>query len=306
MGAPPTKPPVLIVGASGFLGAAMVRAAVAGSRPVRGLVRGKPSAEMVRSLGGTPILGDVLELESVVRACEGCAAIIHVASRASDGSGDEEVFRRTRVNGARNLVRAAQLASVRRLVIGSGYWVYRGSPGFLTEESAVEPSGESASNYSAEQVALAESASTGPEVVVVRPGMVYGDGSWFRGVVDAIRAGTYRIIGSGGNRWSFVDLDDAGRGFLIAADRGAAGQTYNLVDGTPAPWGEFARFVAARLDRPVPESVSMEQATSEMGAVIAKHLASDRAASSARLRALGWTPRFECYTEGVSELLRRM
>jgi nucleoside-diphosphate-sugar epimerase len=303
---PPRKAPVLVTGAGGFLGLGIVRAGAARGQEARGLVRDAAKANRVRLVGGRPVIADVLDPDSVRRAVRGCAAIIHVAANPSDGDDDPDLARRVRVEGTHNLAEAARAAHVRRLVVGSGYWVYPGRPGVTSEESPVDPQGEAHINYDAEQAGLSANSPGALEVMVVRPGMVYGDGAWFRPVLDSIRAETYRLIDGGSNFWSFVALPDAGAGFLSVAEAGQSGGTYNLTDDHPARWGDFARFVADRIGRRPPGVLSSDEAVQEYGPVIARHLAANRAASAAKLTALGWRPKYPNFPEGIDALLAEM
>ena len=294
---------VLVAGASGFLGRAVVRSFARAGWDVRGLVRRPDQRPAVRALGAEAVLGDVLDPASLYEAAAGCGTIVHLAANPAEALEDEAAHRAVRVTGGRHLSEAARRSGARRLVVGSGYWVYADQPGPISEDSPVAPVGEAAINYETERVGLA---AEGCETVVVRPGMVYGDGAWFRPMFEAIRAGQYAVIGAGANPWSFVAVEDAGEGFVVAAERGEAGRVYNLVDGTPAPWGEFARFVAGELGRPPPGRVEPEDAAHRFGPLIARQLSARRAAQADRLRALGWRPRFPRYPEGVRAVLRAL
>ncbi len=296
---------VLVVGAAGFLGGAIVRSLANRSIPVRGLVRRDEQAELVRRDGGSPVRGDILEPASLERALRGCRAVVHVAANPSDAGDEEERVRAVRVDGARNLVRIAHRAGVRRLVLGSGYWVYRDAEGPLDEDAEIEPFGESAINFAAETEAQRAARGTGLEIVIARPGMVYGPGAWFPPIVDALRRGEYRLIEGGRNPWSFVSLEDTGEAFATLVERGEPESVYTVVDDRPAPWGEFARHLADRLRVPAPTSLSMAEATARYGEIIARHLSARRAMYAPRLRRLGWRPRWGEYSAGVDRLLER-
>ena len=294
---------LLVAGAGGFLGREVVRAFASDGWQVRGLIRSAAYGDRVRSAGGEPVLGDVLDPTTLGAWSEGCDAIVHVAANPSGAERRPDLARAVRVQGTANLVAAARFSRVRRLVVGSGYWVYAGQPGLITEESPVDPQGESRINYDAERVGLAANVPSELEVVVVRPGMVYGDGAWFRPVMEGIGAGTYRVIDGGTNRWSFVSLPDTARGFLAATVRGAAGQVYNLVDGSPAPWAEFVGFLAERLGRHAPASESFASAVERYGPTVAAHLRANRATSASKLMALGWEPEHPDFRRGLEALL---
>jgi nucleoside-diphosphate-sugar epimerase len=301
---PSRQPPdrVLVVGASGFLGRAVVRALAEDGFEVRGLVRDPAQGERVRASGGIPFLGDILDEPSLRTAATGCTAAVHLAANPSR---DEDPHR-VRVDGARRLIEVARSVGVSRLLVGSGYWVYRGQSTPITEESPVEPRGESLVNFETERVVLAAQSPGGLDVVVLRPGMVYGDGSWFRGLALAIRSGEYSIVGEGANRWSFVALPDAGRAYAAVLRSGRAGEVYNVVDGNPAPLREFANFVASQLGATLPRTIELGAAEAEVGTDVAHHLAADRPTSAAKLLALGWTPQFPSYRDGIPPLLKEM
>jgi nucleoside-diphosphate-sugar epimerase len=293
---------VLVVGASGFLGRSVVRAFSKAGYEVRGLVHDPLKAARVREDGGTPVLGDILDVQSLQGASAGCSGVIHLAANPPAG-GDPS---RVRVEGTRNLVEAARREGVARLLIGSGYWVYLGQPEPIHEDSPVEPRGESQINFDAERTGLEANSPGGLQVLVVRPGMVYGNGSWFRDLAEAIQSGKYRVVGGGANRWSFIDRSDAGTAFQAVLESGTAGEVYNVVDGQPASLREFADFVAAELGVPPPRSLALEEAMKEMGEAVARHLAADRPTSDRKLRRLGWRAQISSYREGVPALLREM
>ena len=290
---------VLVAGAGGYLGTSIVRAFVESGWSVLGMVRDPSRSPRVKAAGGVPVLGDVLDYSTVNSAAQGCEVIVHVAAANSGGPGGSERATRVRVEGCRNLVRAGRAQGTRRVVVGSGYWVYADHEGTITEDSALDPRGESLINANTETVARTESDRSGPEVVIVRPGMVYGNGSWCRATIDAIRAGTYSYVGDGSNAWSFVSVEDTGTGFARVAESGVPGQVYNLVDGHPAAWREFGGFVAGRFSCAQPEGVSPETASVELGPDVAHHLSARRACSSAKIRSIGWKPRYRDFREGL-------
>ncbi len=293
---------VLVVGAGGFLGRAVVRSFADAGWEVRGLVRDPAKGELVRARGGVPVIGDVLDPATLAGALRGCDIAIHLAAHPSR----DEDEARVRVEGSRRLVASASEAGLRRLVLGSGYWVYASRPDPIEEDAAVEPRGESRVNFDAERAFLEAAPRDSIDRLVVRPGMVYGDGSWFRDQATAIRDGRYRVVGDGRNRWSFVDVADAADAFVRVVVSGVSGSTYNVADGHPAPLREFVDFVAGQLGVPPPDSLPLDQAEAEFGDDVARHLAADRPVSGQRLRTLGWTPRFATYRDGVPPVLREM
>jgi nucleoside-diphosphate-sugar epimerase len=293
---------ILVCGAAGFLGSAVVRACARGGHTVRGGVRSPAQRAQVADAGGEPVVASVLDRGALERAAQGCEAVVHLAqARGSDGP----EARAVRVDGASNLRAVASSAGVRRLVVGSGYWVYRSHPGTIVEDSPLEPIGLSRTNFDAERAARAPPAS-GLEVVVVRPGMVYGDGSWFRSMVEELNAGTYRFVGEGQNRLSPVSLEDTAEAYRRLIEDAPSGSTYLVVDDLPVATADFARYVADRLGARPPQGMPYEEAEATWGRDLARLNAADRAASNARLRALGWRPKFPTFREGLPRVLASM
>lgn len=295
----------LVVGAGGYLGQAIVAALREEDWKVRGLVHTARSSVDLERLGASAVVGDVLEPGALTAATRNCEAVFHVAAADASGPGGAQLAHRVRVEGCRNILEAARTNRVRRVVVGSGYWVYADSPRTITENSTLDPRGESRVNFDTELAAREPTAGGSAETLVVRPGMVYGDGSWCRSVVDGIRAGSYRYVGEGANAWSFVSLPDAGRGFVRVLERGVSGEAYDLVDGRPSTWKEFGDFLADAMGQPRPGSISRAEAVATMDAAVVHHLTARRACSGAKIRALDWRPRHPDFRSGLEPLLGR-
>ncbi len=293
---------VLVSGAGGFLGIATVTALAAAGHEVRGLVRQSGQFAAVRGAGGEPVLGDLLAPRTLEKHVAGCAAVIHLAQT----SGTMTARRRVRVEGGRNLLRAAVAAGVRRGVIGSGYWVYRDNRGTVSEDSPLEPLSISKVNYETEALVRTRRSLGSIESVILRPGMVYGPGSWFSEMVDGLRDGSYEYIADGSNYLSPVHLADAGAAFRCALEAGAPGEVYLVADNAPATTREFADFVARRLRLPLPRSLPYARAKREWGADIAKLNRASRRVSNRKLRSLGWKPRYGTFRRGVPVVLEEM
>lgn len=299
---------VLVAGASGFLGLGTVRALSAGGHEVVGLARTAEKAELVRRAGATPALGDILSIPSLLEAARGCEALVHLAASATTVSREigQSVAAKVRVDGAYNLVATARKVGARRIVVGSGTWLYGDRKETITESTPVKPMGNSMFNWQAERAALESNKPGVLEVVVVRPGMVYGDGGWFREMVDEILAGTYRVPGDGSNHWSPLHIDDCGEAFRVALERGKAGEVYLAADDEPVALRAFVDFVADELRVRRPPSETPKEAAKRWGEATAKHLAANQEIANGKPKGLGWTPVFSSHRQGIPPLLQTM
>ncbi|MCI4340141.1 MAG: NAD-dependent epimerase/dehydratase family protein, partial [Thermoplasmata archaeon] len=294
---------VLVAGAAGFLGREVVRSLAAAGHATVGLVRRPDQLELIRHLGGSPVLGDVVSGTGLASAVAGCDLIVHLAQ---SGEGELNERRDVRVEGCRRLLEAGRVAKVRRFVVGSGYWVYRTNADTITEESPLDPRSISRINFEAETAARGAAARGEVETVIVRPGMVYGDGSWFRQMVHELRDGSYRYVGDGENFLSPVHLEDAGTAFRTIAERGRTGETYLVADDRPLRTREFASYLAAELRAPPPRGMPPEEAARAWGEDLAVLESASRAVSNTKLRGLGWRPRYPTFRDGVPGVLSTM
>lgn len=288
---------VLVAGASGTVGLPVVRALVEGGHEVAGLVRSPAKGSVVRAAGARPVVGDVLDPDSLRTAAKGVEAVVHLAAGRDD-------FERTRVEGCRNLARAATEAGARRFVLGSGYWIFGNHEETITEESSINEDSAGRVNWRAERVA--RDAARDLEVSIARPGMVYGPGGWFASMVKRLREGAYRNIGGGANRWSPVHPADVGTAFRAILELGEPGHLYLVVDDAPVPVREFTSFVAESLGVPPPASITEAEAAEFTTPELVAAMTANQAASNAKLKGLGWRPRFPTYREGVPEVLAAM
>ncbi|SDF73261.1 Uncharacterized conserved protein YbjT, contains NAD(P)-binding and DUF2867 domains [Lentzea fradiae] len=103
---------VLVTGATGKQGGAVVRALVAAGVPVRALVR-DPGSGRAQALGVELVAGDLGDRDSLVRATEGVQSVFSVQIAPFDGSGFDFA---AEVAQARNLVGAALESGVRQLI----------------------------------------------------------------------------------------------------------------------------------------------------------------------------------------------
>jgi dihydroflavonol-4-reductase len=221
---------VLVTGGSGVVGRAVVTHLVEAGRPARALARSDEAQAVVASLGATPVVGDILDYPSLLRAMHGTDIVYHVAGVNDMCLRDPAPMYRANVDGTRNVVRAAVAAGVSRVVhtssavtLGEGHGMvgtertqHRGS--FLSHYER--------SKYLAEQVAFAESGRV--DVVAVNPSSVQGPGratGTGRLLLDLLNGRLPVMIEA---RLSIVDIDDCAAGHLLAAERGVSGERYVL------------------------------------------------------------------------------
>ncbi|WP_394361926.1 NmrA family NAD(P)-binding protein [Amycolatopsis sp. SB7-3] len=105
--------PVLVTGATGRQGGATARALLAAGVPVRALVRDPARAKAVEALGAELVVGDLHDIESVIRAAQGARAVFSVQMPGMNEDGFD--FAGEVTQGV-NLIEGAKAAGVPQFV----------------------------------------------------------------------------------------------------------------------------------------------------------------------------------------------
>jgi hypothetical protein len=241
---------VLISGATGLIGTALVEALGAVGHHVGRLVRpGTP-------LGADDVTWDPAAGQLDPAGLEGRDAFVHLSGENIAKRWTEDVkraIRDSRVESTRLLCRT--LASLARppavLACASaiGYYGHRGEE-VLTEDSAAG-TGFLADVCRDWEAATQPAAEAGIRVVILRFGMVLSPaGGALKEMLKAFRMGLGGRVGDGDQYWSWIDLLDAARSALHALTTDSLRGPVNVTAPRPATNHEFTEALGAILHRP--------------------------------------------------------
>jgi nucleoside-diphosphate-sugar epimerase len=248
---------IVVTGATGFLGNALVTELVKRQQSVRILVRSEKKARQQFSDAVTIVPGDITDAGQVQQAVDGATTIYHLAGRLYHPSIPAELYRQTHVEGTRTLLKACQgQTQLRRIVHVSTTGVH----GVTGETPAAEDAPFAPTNpYEAtklegELLALKAYQEEGLPVTVVRPGLVYGsDDLHLLGFFVSIKKGLFRVIDGGKALLHPVYIDDLVAALLLCAERPQAlGRSYNIAGERPVTVRMLATTIAHALDRELP------------------------------------------------------
>ncbi len=233
MGPPPESRPVLVTGATGFVGRTLCPYLAEKGYRVRALVRRTSDHGFLDALGVEKAWGDLRDPASVAAAVKGCHAVIH-AGAAFRFWGRREEFWAVNVQGTRNTLEAACQAGVDRFVHISTIAVVGKPPaeGLITEETPCQPQDAyQESKLEAERQVLAFGRESGLSVIVLRPGAIYGPWSHYAFnrlfVEDPLRGLAFRV--HGGHHITFpVFVRDVAWAAEAALTRGRSGEVYHI------------------------------------------------------------------------------
>lgn len=225
--------PILVTGATGFLGHTLCPYLVERGHRVRALVRASSAWGFLPPLGVELAWGDVREAEAIRAATEGCWAVVHAAGKFRFW-GPSEDFYAVNLDGTRNALEAARQAKVERFIYISTVAVVGAPRADVVIDEAYPPTPRDdyqRSKLAAEQLTLRYHQEHGLPALVLRPGAFYGPGGryafnrlFFEDPLKGLQLQVH-----GGRHINFpAYIGDVAQGVDLALARGQSGEMYNI------------------------------------------------------------------------------
>jgi dihydroflavonol-4-reductase len=251
--------PVLVTGATGFVGSAVLRVLLARGAAVRALARPASDRRNLQGLACEIAEGDMRDPAAMQRALAGVRHLFHVAADYRLWSRDPGELRRANIEGTRVVMQAALAAGVERIVYTSSVATLRAADAASNvDETAPLAEGEAIGAYKASKVAaerLVEAmvAERGLPAVIVNPSTPIGPRDvkptpTGRMVVEAATGRIPAFVDTGLN---LVHVDDVAAGHLLALERGRIGERY-ILGGQNASLRQMLAEIAALTGRRPP------------------------------------------------------
>lgn len=273
----------IVIAGCGFLGEAAAGFFLEQGWRVLGLCATEDSAAR---LADRPFPVAVADISQPIRVPAGWEAPDVVVHCASSGRGGADAYRAVYRDGLEQLRDAF---SPGRLIFTGSTSVYsQVDGGWVTEASPAEPDRETGRVLlEAEKIAIDAGG------VVARLAGIYGPG---RSVLLKKFLDGSAVLEAGGHRWiNQIHRDDAARALLLLAGHAAAAGVYNVCDDTPTTQREVYGWIAAHLNRSLPPEGPAD--------LNRKRGWTSKRIANARLKALGWTPRYPSYRDALGDLV---
>lgn len=278
---------VLVTGASGWIGSAVVPELLEAGHDVVGLARSDAAAAVVTAAGATAQRGSLDDLDSLRSGAEASDAVIHLAFNHdfSDSVGAGRTER-----AAVEVLGTTLAGSDRPLLLACGVALTPGR--LLTESDAAPASGPDSPRGGSEQLAL-DFADRGVRSVGLRfAPTVHGQGD--HGFVSTIvgvarEKGASGYVGDGSNRWPAVHRLDAARLVRLALEKAPAGSVVHGVAEEGIPTRDIAEVIGRHLDVPT-TSVGFDDVASHFGWIGGFFGLDIPASSTLTQESLGWMP----------------
>jgi uncharacterized protein (TIGR01777 family) len=291
---------ILISGASGLIGSAVVPALEADGCEVTRLVRGPGSANELRWEPMREVSPPLVSRFD---------AVIHLSGENVAGRWTAEKkrkIRESRVVSTRNLAWAiAKAEQPPRIFICAsaiGYYGNRGDD-ILTEDSA--PGAGFLPDVCREWEAATHVGMAGVRVVNLRFGIVLSKrGGALKEMLRPFRVGLGGRIGSGRQWWSWIHLDDAVSAVMLAMRTEGLRDAVNMVAPNPVTNAEFTRELASAMKRPAVFAVPGFAAKLAFGEFAKEGMLSSARVVPKKLEENGFQFRYAELRPAIAELLR--
>ena len=225
----------IVTGATGLLGNVLVRELVSMRRDVKVFVRKTSDTVCFNGCEVEKLYGDVLDLDSLVRAFKDAENIYHLASVISIMPGPNKSLREVNLTGANNVIKACFECGIKMLIYTSSIHAFKEvkNVSIIDESLPFDPSspmGEYNRTKAMASLAVKEAVRKGLDAVIICPTAVMGPYDFkisnIGSLVIEYCSKRQKIIIDGA--YDFVDVRDIAVGHILAAEKGKTGETYIL------------------------------------------------------------------------------
>jgi nucleoside-diphosphate-sugar epimerase len=282
---------IFITGASGFIGGSIAAGLVRAGHRVKGLIRKPEHAAELERLGIVPVTGSLDDRALLINEAQAADAVINAAD--SDHRGAVEALIEGLADSGKPLLHTSGSS-----IVGDASAGERGTAAIFHEDALPEPTADKAARVAIDQLVL-NAAQRGIRSAVLCNTLIYGNGAVKgsasvqlpRLVRQAQKSGVVRHVGSGGNIWSNVHIDDVVELYRLALEKTPAGMFY-FVESGEASFHDMSVALADALGLGAPQAWPLDDAIQEWGYEMASYgLGSNSRVRGTRAREqLGWQP----------------
>lgn len=277
--------PLVVLGC-GYVGSRVAKAALAGGRQVRVGARGTGRLGALGALGAEVKYVDagiVKQIGPILSGLPGATVLYSIPPVAALPPGQ----------AIRGALQAAYAAGAGCFIYFSSSGLYGSAPddeAWIDEDTPLALDDGPMANVRTDEAEVRDCRFERLRTVVLRLAPVYGPG---RGVRERLRRGDYRLLDDGQHAISRIHVDDVARVVFAAEDHAPSGSCFLVADDEPTTQAEYAAWLCARMELPLPPSRTMY----EPGAPRVSHR--NRRIRNARMKeTLGVTLQYPTFRDG--------
>lgn len=313
---------VFMMGASGFIGEVAARKLIKSGKKVYGLARSPETEAKLRSIGVTPISGDVYEpdkwIHQLTREDIAPTYIVNVLGFFTDGMPAR--FTVAHANKCRAkykrwmdvTLRLAKLPSVKGIVNVTGTTIFEDmGVGWVTEETPIRYTPSGFNRVAAPATKMFQKAIEDgiPMIVAVAPSVVYGNkpkSSFDEVFVKPLEKGQMGVVGDGKNYITTGHVEDVGAAIAHLTDEKYAGQIFHISDDQPITQREFVTTIARALGKRSVLTMPKWLVSILGGKCAVEFMTLSQRIDNSKLKSTGFKLRYPRFTEQVEHEVKEM
>jgi len=225
----------LVTGATGHIGNVLIRELLKRGKKVRALILPNEDTASLNGLKVDIAIGNILNLDSLIKAFKDVDVVYHLASIISILSGNEKLIHQTNVVGTQNVIKACFKCKVKRLLYTSSIHALKEPPhGIIIDESqpfdSYNKRGEYDRSKAKASLEVLKAVDKGLDTVIICPTGVIGPydfriSSIGQTIINFVNK-KHRFIINGA--YDYVDVRDVAVGHILVCDKGKSGEIYIL------------------------------------------------------------------------------
>ncbi len=260
-----------ITGASGFIGRALIGECIRRQWDICVLQHTQPLEEKNSSINKFDVVtGDITDPSSLDGIFEGVDILFHCAAALGGSLISEKDFYRINAEGTKNVFQAAKDTRVPKIIHFSSAGVLGTVPnGEAADETFAQNPQNRYDKSKLEGENIARSfADRGMDLVIIRPGWVYGPGDrrTFK-LLKAIAKKRFILVTKGGALQTPVHVDDLIDGVMLCAEKAQGGEIYHIAGSEVLRVRDICATIAAATGSKIP-AISLPLWTANLAAVV--------------------------------------
>ena len=303
---------VFVTGAAGFIGRAVTAELAKKGHEVIGMVVNDNDGRIVQEAGGRYVVGDLMQGG---QWCSEVRDVDKVISLTQPLKSDENItldkaseLGHIHAESVTNLIKAAADGRAKAIIVTNHSTCFGDRGGrWVSDADTIEPIGycrPMSGSFEAIQ-RTAEDAEL--PLIQVYPALVYGNGSWFKRLINNFLDSNAHVVEPGNNYLSLIHVEDLAGLYAMIVEKVDTNETFCLSDDRPVVQRVLMDYIADMLDRqPVP-MVDFKAYARENGILAAETMSSStRVPGKKAIDSLEYVPRIRSYETGIPYTLKSM
>jgi nucleoside-diphosphate-sugar epimerase len=302
---------IFIAGASGYLGSAVTKELAGKGHDITGLVR-SGSSQSLKQKGVNYLTGDLLESGEwcdKIREADTVISLINPFDANEKISKDNvEAYSRKHTEEVANLIKAASDGNAKTVIATFHTDCYGNRHGkWASDADAVDPIGYC--RPIADSLKAVDELAEETELNVIRvfPAMVYGNGGWFKSLIENFKSGKAKLVEPGDNYLNLIHIDDVAGLYAEIVENVNNSDVFTLSDDRPVTQRDLMNHIAALMGLPEPKMVDFNTYAREFGTIHAESMSSSTRVPGIRaIDMFGYAMKARSYEKGVLMTLKSM